>query len=60
MIKAPKYHMHQRLIMIDRSGNDQYAYIKGIIYVKEDPIYRLIFEDETVEWLLESDISVLN
>lgn len=46
--------------MIDRSGNDQYAYIKGIIYVKEDPIYRLIFEDETVEWLLESDISVLN
>lgn len=59
-VKLSKYNLHQRLIMIDRNGNDQYAFVKGIIYLKQNPVYRLRLEDGTIEWLLESDIEVLN
>ncbi|WP_277630381.1 hypothetical protein [Atopococcus tabaci] len=57
---SPKYAIGQKVITMDRSGNDWYARIMGVSKVDGDHYYHLHVENGTQEHIKESDLEVLN
>lgn len=56
----PKFKFSQRLIVVDRKGQDKYASILSIIKKNKSFLYVILLEDGTTEVMEESTLVVTN